>query len=86
MPGDARVLYRLGEAYLDDGDLQSALVAFERAFAAAPVAELAYQLGFVHDQLAHQAEAIEWFERALALDAGHANARAYLGMLKKSQR
>ena len=85
VPGDVRVLYGLGEAHLDDGQLQLALVSFERAFAAAPVAELAYKVGFVHQQQGHSAEAIEWLERALMIDADHANARALLSSLQRPQ-
>jgi len=85
VPGDVRVLYGLGEAHLADGQLQLALVSFERAFAAARVAELAYKVGYVHQKQGHSAEAIEWLQRALVLDANHADARTLLNALQRSQ-
>lgn len=85
VPGDARVLYWLGEAYLDDNKPDAALVAYQRAFAASPFAEFAYKIGLVHQQQGRSAAAIEWFERALALDPDHANARTYLTMMQRSQ-
>ena len=85
VPGDARVLYWLGEAYLDENKPDAALAAYERAFAASPLAEFAYKVGVVHQQQGRSAAAIEWFERALALDSNHANARTYLSMVQRSQ-
>lgn len=61
----AREQFKAGVEYYREGDLQAALVAFKRAYAAAPNFRLLYNLGQVSQELREYPDASRYYEQYL---------------------
>lgn len=89
-PGPNRAALR-GERLLREGDFANALVAFDEAIRAAPSdAVLYFRRGVSHKQLGHFPQAVEDYEKAIALGfrenayTNLGNAYRHLGQLEKA--
>ena len=71
--------YRSGTSALERGDAASAVVEFEEAARLAPGSSEVYnRLGIAYATVGRRDDAIEAFERSVALDCDNANARRNL--------
>ena len=82
---DAPTLIRLADLELEQGRIEQAELLYERAAALDDSAASAYGLGRVAEERAEYAEAIEHFERALALQPGATVIHYHLGQAYREQ-
>ena len=82
---DAPTLIRLADLELEQGRIEQAELLYERAAALDDSAASAYGLGRVAEERAEYAVAIEYFERALALQPGATVIHYHLGQAYREQ-
>ena len=82
---DAPTLIRVADLELEQGRIEQAELLYERAAALDDSAATAYGLGRVAEERAEYAEAIEHFERALALQPGATVIHYHLGQAYREQ-
>lgn len=63
---EARAKVTEGGRLLDEGDAEGALRKFKEAYAAFDSPKIFFNFGLAHRRLAHDVEALEWFQRFLA--------------------
>lgn len=87
-PGDPLIENNLGSALGEKGDYHAAVQAFQRATVAAPgLAASWFNLGMAHEALRQTVAAEAALSRALAIDAGHVEARVlHAGTLRTQGR
>ena len=79
---DLDIVLQMGRALFREGQLEPARRFFALAQAAHPDhAETAACVGYAAHRLSQEQDAIHWLRRALAIDAGHSEARVYLANL-----